>query len=68
MGSDTRLSTLGSDTNGATTAEDTMQAIVQDTYGKLTPVIDKTYPLSEVPDAIRYQTSGQARGKIIITV
>jgi NADPH:quinone reductase-like Zn-dependent oxidoreductase len=36
--------------------------------GKLTPVIDKTYPLSQVPDAIRYQTSGQARGKIIITV
>ena len=36
--------------------------------GKITPVIDKTYPLSEVPDAIRYLTSGQARGKIVITV
>ena len=36
--------------------------------GKITPVIDKTYPLSEVPDAIRYLTAGQALGKIVITV
>jgi NADPH:quinone reductase-like Zn-dependent oxidoreductase len=35
---------------------------------KITPVIDKTYPLSEVPDAIRYLTAGQSRGKIVITV
>jgi NADPH:quinone reductase-like Zn-dependent oxidoreductase len=36
--------------------------------GKISPVIDKTYPLSGVPDAIRYLTAGQARGKIVITV
>jgi NADPH:quinone reductase-like Zn-dependent oxidoreductase len=36
--------------------------------GKIMPVIDKTYPLSAVPDAIRYLTAGQARGKIVITV
>jgi NADPH:quinone reductase-like Zn-dependent oxidoreductase len=36
--------------------------------GKITPVIDKTYQLSEVPDAIRYLRAGQARGKIIIAV
>ncbi|HYH12275.1 MAG TPA: NAD(P)-dependent alcohol dehydrogenase, partial [Thermomicrobiales bacterium] len=36
--------------------------------GKLTPVIDRTYPLAEVPEAIRYLESGQARGKIIITM
>ena len=36
--------------------------------GKLTPVIDRTYPLSEVPDAIRYLSAGHARGKIVITV
>ena len=36
--------------------------------GKITPVIDKTYPLTAVPDAIRYLTAGQARGKIVITV
>jgi NADPH:quinone reductase-like Zn-dependent oxidoreductase len=36
--------------------------------GKLTPVIDKTYPLSQVPDAIRYLQEGRARGKVVITV
>jgi NADPH:quinone reductase-like Zn-dependent oxidoreductase len=35
---------------------------------KVTPVIDRTYPLSEVPDAIRYLEDGHARGKVIITV
>jgi NADPH:quinone reductase-like Zn-dependent oxidoreductase len=36
--------------------------------GKITPVVDRTYPLSEVPEAIRYLEEGQARGKIVITV
>ena len=36
--------------------------------GKMTPVIDRTYPLSEVPDAIRYLQEGHARGKVVITV
>ena len=36
--------------------------------GKLTPVIDRTYSLSEVPDAIRYLEEGHARGKVVITV
>ena len=36
--------------------------------GKVTPVIDRTYPLSEVPDAIRYLEDGHARGKVVITV
>jgi NADPH:quinone reductase-like Zn-dependent oxidoreductase len=36
--------------------------------GKIRPVIDKTFPLSEVPEAIRYLTAGHARGKIVITV
>jgi NADPH:quinone reductase-like Zn-dependent oxidoreductase len=36
--------------------------------GKVTPVIDRTFPLSEVPDAIRYLESGQAQGKVVITV
>ena len=35
---------------------------------KVTPVIDRTYPLSEVPDAIRYLHAGHARGKVVITV
>jgi NADPH:quinone reductase-like Zn-dependent oxidoreductase len=34
--------------------------------GKLTPVIDRTYPLSETPEAIRYLENGRARGKVVI--
>jgi NADPH:quinone reductase-like Zn-dependent oxidoreductase len=36
--------------------------------GKVTPVIDRTYPLSEIREAIRYLETGRARGKVIITV
>jgi NADPH:quinone reductase-like Zn-dependent oxidoreductase len=36
--------------------------------GKLTPVIDTTYPLAEVPEAIRYLEEGHARGKVVISV
>jgi NADPH:quinone reductase-like Zn-dependent oxidoreductase len=36
--------------------------------GKLTPVIDRTYPLSEVARAIGYLKQGHARGKVAITV
>jgi NADPH:quinone reductase-like Zn-dependent oxidoreductase len=35
--------------------------------GKLTPVIDRRYSLSEVPEAIRYLEEGHARGKVVIT-
>ena len=36
--------------------------------GKVVPVIDRRYPLSEVPDAIRYLEEGHARGKVVIDV
>jgi NADPH:quinone reductase-like Zn-dependent oxidoreductase len=36
--------------------------------GKLTPVIDRTYPLCEAPQAIGYLEQGHARGKIVLTV
>jgi len=36
--------------------------------GKVTPVIDRTYLLSDVPEAIRYLEEGHARGKVVITV
>src|SRR5256885_3478876 len=36
--------------------------------GKVKPVIDRTYKLSEVPQAIRYLEQGHARGKVVITV
>jgi hypothetical protein len=32
------------------------------------PVIDRCYPLSEVPVAMRYLEGGHAKGKVIITV
>ena len=36
--------------------------------GKVTPVVDRTYPLTEVPEAIRYLEQGHARGKVVITM
>ncbi len=36
--------------------------------GEITPVIDRTYPLNEIPEAIRYLEEGHARGKVVITV
>jgi len=44
------------------TLRDWMQA------GKVVPVIDRRYALSEVPEAIRYLELGHARGKVIVTV
>ena len=35
--------------------------------GKVTPVIDRRYSLSEVPEAIRYLEQGHALGKVIVT-
>ena len=45
-----------------TILRDLMQA------GKVTPVIDRTYKLSEASQAIRYLEEGHARGKVVITV
>jgi NADPH:quinone reductase-like Zn-dependent oxidoreductase len=36
--------------------------------GKVAPVIDRRYQLSEVPEALRYQGQGHARGKLVIAV
>jgi NADPH:quinone reductase-like Zn-dependent oxidoreductase len=36
--------------------------------GKVTPVIDRRYSLSEVPEAIRYLEGGHARGKVVISL
>ena len=36
--------------------------------GKITPVIDRTFPLSNVPAAIRYLEEGRAQGKVVIIV
>jgi NADPH:quinone reductase-like Zn-dependent oxidoreductase len=36
--------------------------------GMVTPVIDQTYPLGDLPAAIRYLWQGHARGKVVIRV
>ncbi|GAA4235134.1 NAD(P)-dependent alcohol dehydrogenase [Actinomadura meridiana] len=36
--------------------------------GELTPVIDRTYPFDELPQAVRYVEQGHARGKVVITL
>jgi len=36
--------------------------------GKVVPVIDRRYPLSQVPEAFRYLGEGHARGKVVITI
>jgi len=35
---------------------------------KVVPVIDKSYPLSELPEAFRYYGEGRSRGKVVVTV
>jgi len=36
--------------------------------GKVKPVIDRQFPLSEVASAVRYVEDGHARGKVVVTV
>jgi NADPH:quinone reductase-like Zn-dependent oxidoreductase len=36
--------------------------------GKVNPVIDKSYPLSELPEALRYYGEGRSRGKVVVTM
>lgn len=36
--------------------------------GKVVPIIDRRYPLTEVPEALRYLGEGRAKGKVVITV
>jgi NADPH:quinone reductase-like Zn-dependent oxidoreductase len=36
--------------------------------GQIVPIIDKRYPLSEAPEALRYLGEGRAKGKVVITV
>ena len=45
-------------------------AILEELFaaGKVAPVIDRRYPLCEVPEALRYLEEGHAKGKVVITV
>jgi NADPH:quinone reductase-like Zn-dependent oxidoreductase len=49
--------------------KDDLRAMVElMSAGKVTPVIDRTYTLAEVPEAVRYVEQGHARGKVVITM
>jgi NADPH:quinone reductase-like Zn-dependent oxidoreductase len=43
-----------------------LRALVE--AGRLRAAIDRTYPLEEAREAVRYATSGQGRAKVVITV
>ena len=45
---------------------DTMKQFIE--VGKVGPVIDRSYPISEAADAMRYFAEGHAKGKLVITV
>jgi NADPH:quinone reductase-like Zn-dependent oxidoreductase len=45
---------------------DTLRGLMQ--AGKVTPAIDRQYPLSQTPEAMRYLEGGHARGKVVLTV
>jgi NADPH:quinone reductase-like Zn-dependent oxidoreductase len=49
-------------------AEDLMALCELIESGKVSPTIDRTYPLSEVAAAIRYMLDGKTRGKLVITI
>lgn len=36
--------------------------------GKITPVVDRTFPLEQAPDAVRYVEHGKAKGKVVVSV
>ena len=44
---------------------DRIKALLEN--GRISPIIDRRFQLSEVPDALRYQEDGHARGKVVIS-
>jgi len=44
----------------------TLAALIEN--GKITPVIARRYPFSEIREAVRYQEQGHAPGKVVVTI
>lgn len=49
-------------------AEDLAVVVRHIEAGRVRPVIDRTFPLAQVPDALRYVGKGHSRGKVVITI
>jgi len=49
-------------------SQDDLMSVSCWTVGRLVPVIDRCYPLGELPDAMRYLATDHARGKVVITM
>jgi NADPH:quinone reductase-like Zn-dependent oxidoreductase len=66
--SSTGSQTLGINAYDSNNREDL--AVLEELFeaGKVVPVIDRCYPLSEVPEALRYLEEGRVLGKVVITV
>ncbi len=64
------VSQLRQGLNFSTPSKKDSMAVLRDFIeaGKITPVVDRTFPLSEVREAIRYLEGGGVRGKVVITV
>lgn len=66
------LSRSGKQTFGALSSKPNQTDLLYMKYllesGKIKPVIDRYYPLSKVPEAIRYVEEGHANGKVVVTV
>ena len=59
-----KLFAMVANRNGADLA--VLNALVES--GKITPVIDRSYPLNETADAVQYLETGRAQGKVVITL
>ena len=46
--------------------EETLRELLHD--GKITPVVERTYPLEQVADALEYMGEGHARAKLVLTI
>ena len=44
----------------------TLKTLIED--GKVFPVIDRCYPLQQLPEALRYLRQGHAKGKVVIPI
>jgi NADPH:quinone reductase-like Zn-dependent oxidoreductase len=59
---------LGLNVYESNNEEDLLELAALFEAGKVVPVIDRYYPLSEVPEALRYLEDGHALGKVVITM